>query len=173
MQPPRSFTAALLSLPLAFALFATARTIPPDTAILIRLDQSVSSQSAKKNQRVKASVAQNVTVEGRVLIPKGSPAAVFVEKVRAADSSGKRAELLLRLDAVTVGPRAYPVFALYAGVKSVPDKAAPQYAEDAAGTPTNAGNTNADVASNPEGAEISLPSATVLAFRLTKSVELK
>lgn len=194
-SPLSSKTAALLIL-CVFALFAEspvlAQTIPSNTTIFVRLGQPVSSQSARENQRVKAGVAQNVTVKGHVLIPKGSLAAVFVEKVQPGDPSGKSAELLLRLDAITVGGRAYPVSALYASLKSVPNKAASPNAgvagaratgtpvktkatgpRAAASTGTAAGSKGADSISEQIIPEVSFPSATVLTFRLTKPVQVK
>lgn len=89
--------------------------VPAGTAIMIRLEQSVSSKNAAANQKVKASVAQNVVIHGKLLIPRGSPAAVYVAEAVPSGRLSTPAKLLLRLDAVTVGGRAYPVSAHLAG----------------------------------------------------------
>ena len=171
------------------AVPAFAQTIPANTGILIRLDQAVSSQEAKHNQRVKAIVAKDVVINGDVLLPKGAPAAVFVSSVRAGGDSSKPALLTLRLDAVTVGGRAYPVSADYVGEKSTPVSVPKnQGVAGSVGTPikgqaTNqrsassggaaAGNANADIISSQGVAEVSYPEDTVLSFRLLLPMRVK
>jgi len=175
-----------------FALLAAplfAQTIPANTGVLVRLDQPVTSQNAKHNQRVKASVARDVVINGDVLLPKGAPAAVFVSSVRAGGDSSKPALLTLRLDAVTVGGRAYPVSADYVGEKSVPVSVPKnQGVAGSVGTPVKgpstdgrsaasggaaAGNPNPDIIS-PEGiAEVSYSADAVLSFRLLSPVHVK
>ncbi|HXT86144.1 MAG TPA: hypothetical protein VN745_03895 [Verrucomicrobiae bacterium] len=168
---------------------AFAQTIPANTGVLVRLDQAVSSQNAKHNQRVKASVAKDVVINGDVLLPKGAPAAVFVSSVRAGGDSSKPALLTLRLDAVTVGGRAYPVSADYVGEKSslvsVPknEGVAGSVGTPVKGQATNrrsassggaaAGNANADIISSQGVAEVSYPEDTVLTFRLLLPVHVK
>ncbi|HEU5412052.1 MAG TPA: hypothetical protein VFU57_13625 [Candidatus Acidoferrales bacterium] len=174
---------AFLSIP------AFAQTIPANTNLLVRLDDSVSSQSAKRNQRVKASVAKDLTINGDVLVPKGAPAAVFVSSVHAGGDASKPAVLTLRLDAVTVGGRAYPISADHVGEKSVSVKPPKnQGVAGSVGTPvkgqaTNqrtassggaaAGNANADIISSEGTAEVSYPADTVLSFRLLSPVHVK
>ena len=180
-------TIALLFTFLAAPLFA--QTIPANTGVLVRLDQAVSSQNAKHNQRVKASVAKDVVINGDVLLPKGAPAAVFVSSVHAGGDALKPAVLTLRLDAVTVGGRAYPISADYVGEKSVPVSVPKnQGVAGSVGTPvqgqaTNrrsaasggaaAGNANADIISSEGIAEVSYPADTVLSFRLLSPVHVK
>jgi hypothetical protein len=185
----RFFIAAIISL---FAFMVTpvfAQTIPANTGILVRLEQVVSSQSAKHNQRVKASVAEDVVINGDVLLPKGAPAAVFVSSVRPGGDSSKPALLTLRLDAVTVGGRAYPVSADYVGEKSVPVSVPKnQGVAGSVGTPVKgqatdgrsaasggaaAGHPNPDIISPQGVAEVSYPTDTVLNFRLLSAVHVK
>lgn len=177
---------------LLFAFLSTpalAQTIPANSSLLVRLEDSVSSQSAKRNQRVKASVAKDVVINGDVLLPKGAPAAVFVSSVRAGGDSSKPALLTLRLDAVTVGGRAYPISADYVGEKSVPVSVPKnQGVAGSVGTPVQgqatirrstasggaaAGNANADIISSEGIAEVSYPADTVLSFRLLSPVHVK
>jgi hypothetical protein len=178
------FCALLLSAPVF------AQTIPPNTDIMISLNQGISSKNVKRNQRVKACVAKDVVVDGDVLLPKGAPAAVYVAKVRPGGDSSKPAVLVLRLDAITVGGRAYPVSAHYAGEPPQPENDTPTNAgvTGAAGTPVKAkatdrrtaasggaaaGNKNADSISSQGIADVYYPSNTVLSFRLKAPVQVK
>lgn len=98
------------------------KTVPAGTAIMIRLDQSVSSKNANVNEKVKSSIAQDVVIHGKVLIPRGSPAAVYVAETVPSGRLSTPAKLYLRLDAVTVGGRAYPVSAHLAGATGTSHK---------------------------------------------------
>jgi hypothetical protein len=175
---------------LLFSAPVFAQTIPPNTDIMISLDQTISSKNAKRNQRVKASVAKDVVVDGDVLLPKGAPAALYVAKVQPGGDSSKPAALVLRLDAITVGGRAYPVSAHYAGEPPQPENDAPANAgvTGATGTPVKAnatdrrtaasggaaaGNKNADSISSQGIADVYYASNTVLSFRLKAPVRVK
>jgi hypothetical protein len=180
----------ILFLGVLFSAPALAQTIPANTTIMIRLEQAISSKTAKSDQRVKASVAEDLVVNGDVLFPKGAPAAVYVAKVQPAGDSSKPAALALRLDAITVGGRAYPVSANDAGEPPQPVKNAPINAgvTGATGTAVKAkaadrrtaasggaaaGNANADSIS-PQGiADVYYPSNAVLSFRLKAPVQVK
>lgn len=106
---------ALATLLLSAAALHAQGTLPAGTAIPVILDQSVSSRDARSGEKVAASVAQDVTVGGKVVIPKGSPAAVYVATARASGRLSTPAKLYLRLDSVTVHGKAYSVSAHYAG----------------------------------------------------------
>lgn len=188
MRPRLSFIIIFLIF-VGVALPSSAQTVPANTAVMIQLDQSISSQKAKRNQRVKACVAQDVVVNGDVLIPKGAPAAVFVSKVQPGGDSSKPAALVLRLDAVTVGGRAYPISADYvgeppepapndtadagaAGATETPVKAKATDRRTAASGGTAAGNANGN--SSPQGiGDVYYPSDTVLTFRLKTPIDVK
>lgn len=183
------FTAAVFLLAVSTASAAFSQIVPANTAVMIRLNQAVSSQDAKRNQRVKASVADDVTVKGDVLIPKGAPAAVFVAQVQPGGDSSKPAVLMLRPDAVTVGGRAYPVTASYAGGKSTPIgtaknpavsgpvgtsvKAKASGQKSAASGGAAAGSADPDVITPKGVAEVSYPADAVLSFRLAAPLYLK
>jgi len=186
----RRFSYAAIVFLFAFVVTPVfAQTIPANTGVLVRLDQAVTSQNAKHNQRVKATVAKDVVINGDVLLPKGAPAAVFVSSVRAGGDSAKPALLTLRLDAVTVGGRAYPVSADYVGEKSVlvsmprnqgvagsvgtPVKGQATDGRSAASGGVAAGNPNPDIISPQGVAEVSYPADTVLSFRLLSPVHVK
>ena len=67
------FVFVILSTPPLYAQ----KIVPAGTALMIRLEQSVNSKTAA-NEKVKATVAQDVVIHGKVLVPRGSPAAVYV-----------------------------------------------------------------------------------------------
>lgn len=104
----------------AMLLFITApvfaaTTIPAGTAITIRLNQAVSSKDAKSGQKVAAEVARDVMVSGRVAIPRGTEAAVYVAEAVPSGRLSTPAKLYLRLDSVTVHGKAEKVAAHLAG----------------------------------------------------------
>ena len=104
---------AVLLLSAAASLHA--QTVPAGTPIVVTLDQSVSSKDARVGEKVAASVADGVTVGGKTVIPKGSPATVTVASAQASGRLSTPAKLYLRLDSVTVHGKPYSVSAHYAG----------------------------------------------------------
>src|SRR6266446_7042165 len=98
------FLAMALALP---ALAQASGTVPAGAKISVVTDQSVSSKTAKVGQTVSGTVAQDVTVGGKVLIPKGSAAELTVSSVQASGRLSTPAKLYLRLRTVTVGGKTY------------------------------------------------------------------
>ncbi|HEV2489489.1 MAG TPA: hypothetical protein VGT03_06755 [Candidatus Acidoferrales bacterium] len=103
-----------LALLAAAPLFA-ATTIPAGTAITIRLNQAVSSKDAKNGQKVAAEVSRDVVVEGKVVIPRGSEAAVYVAEAVPSGRLSTPAKLYLRLASVTVHGKTEKISAHLAG----------------------------------------------------------
>ena len=70
-------------------------TVPDGTEIAVRLEQAVSSATARREDRVEASVAESVRVDGRVVIPAGATIRGIVTNVEPArrPSNGGRLEL--------------------------------------------------------------------------------
>src|ERR1700682_5876669 len=89
------------------ALAQASGTIPAGTKIPVVTDQSVSSKTAQAGQTIPATVAQDVTVGGKVVIPKGSAAKLTVSSVQASGRLSTPAKLYLRLRSVTVGGKTY------------------------------------------------------------------
>ncbi len=89
------------------ALSLAAGTVPKGTAISVVTDQSVSSKDAKVGQPVSGSVARDVVVGGKVVIPKGSPVKLTVSAVQASGRLSTPAKLYLHLVAVTVKGKTY------------------------------------------------------------------
>jgi hypothetical protein len=108
MNPRIRTTAIFLTLALALPVLAQASgTIPAGTKIPVVTDQSVSSKTAQAGQTVPATIAQDVTVGGKVVIPKGSAAKLTVSSVQASGRLSTPAKLYLRLRTVTVRGKTY------------------------------------------------------------------
>ncbi len=107
---------------LAAALFAgpavslhAAATVPAGTAIIMTLDQSVSSKDAATGQKVACSVAQDVAVGGKTVIPKGSKGSCSVASVQASGRLKTPAKLWLKVDSIDVGGKTYTVSTRWSG----------------------------------------------------------
>src|SRR5437879_9100068 len=61
--------------------------VPAGTPIVMTLDQSVSSKDARTGQKVDCTVAQNVVVGGKTVIPKGSKGTCSVASVQDRKST--------------------------------------------------------------------------------------
>ncbi len=97
-----------LALALVLPVLAQAGgTVPKGTTIHVVIDQSISSKDAKVGQKVTGTVSQNVTSEGKVVIPKGSVAKLSVSSVQASGRLSTPAKLWLRLRAITVNGKTY------------------------------------------------------------------
>jgi len=108
MNPRIRTMAIFLALALALPAFAQASgTVPAGAKISVVTDQAVSSKTAKAGQTVSGTVAQDVTVGGKVVIPKGSAAKLTVSSVQASGRLSTPAKLYLRLRTVTVGGKTY------------------------------------------------------------------
>lgn len=106
---PRIRTIAIL-LVLVFILPALSQaggTVPQGARIHVVIDQSVSSKTAKAGQTIPATVSEDVTSGGKVIIPKGSSAKLTVSSVQASGRLSTPAKLYLRLRTVTVGGKTY------------------------------------------------------------------
>jgi hypothetical protein len=70
-------------------------TVPDGTEFAVRLEQPVSSATARREDRVEASVAESVRVNGRIVIPAGATVRGIVTNVEPArrPSNGGRLEL--------------------------------------------------------------------------------
>ena len=116
MNPRIRLASIFLALALLLPALAKAEgTIPAGAKISVVTDQSVSSKTAKIGQTVSASVAQDVTSGGKVVIPKGSEVKLTVSSVQASGRLSTPAKLYLRIRTVTVGGKAYTIATSSAG----------------------------------------------------------
>ena len=104
------FSVSVLTLSLGLtALTQAATSVPAGTAITVTIDQSISSKNAKVGQGVVASVAQDVTANGKVVIPKGSHAKLVVSSAQASGRLSTPAKLWLRMKSVEVHGKTYTI----------------------------------------------------------------
>ena len=104
------FSISLMVLCFFLATVAHAATsIPAGTAITVTIDQSISSKNAQAGQGVVATVAHDVTVDGKVVIPKGSHAKLVVSSAQASGRLSTPAKLWLRLKSVEVHGKTYTI----------------------------------------------------------------
>jgi hypothetical protein len=104
------FSISLIVLSLSITTFAQAATsVPVGTPITVTIDQSISSKNAQAGQGVVATVAHDVTADGKVVIPKGAHAKLVVSSVQASGRLSTPAKLYLRLKSVEVHGKTYTV----------------------------------------------------------------
>ncbi|HTW47434.1 MAG TPA: hypothetical protein VMD92_05770 [Acidobacteriaceae bacterium] len=84
-------------------------TIPPGTRIRVRLDQAVGSKISVAGQAFRATVADDVVVNGQTVIAQGADAVGTVIAARPLGHVKGGALLELRLDRVTTASGSYPV----------------------------------------------------------------
>jgi len=92
-----------------------AGTVPAGTAIVMTLDQSVSSKDARAGQTVACSVAQDVAVGGKTVIPRGSKGSCSVASVQASGRLKTPAKLWLKIDSITVNGKSNTVSSRWSG----------------------------------------------------------
>ena len=110
MNSRTRFSVSLLALCFGITTFTQAATsVPTGTAITVTIDQSISSKNAKAGQGVVASIAQDVTANGKVVIPKGAHAKLVVTSVQASGRLSTPAKLYLRLKSVEVHGKTYTI----------------------------------------------------------------
>ena len=108
MNSPIRAVAGFLALVLALPMFSEAHaTVRKGTAITVVTDQNVSSKDAKVGQTVTGTVAKDVVVGGKVVIPKGSAAKLSVSSVQASGRLSTPAKLYLRLQTISVKGETY------------------------------------------------------------------
>src|SRR5258708_33995607 len=101
MNSRTRFSVSVIALCFSLATLAHAATsIPAGTAIIVTIDQSISSKNAQAGQGVVATVAHDVTVDGKVVIPKGSHPKLGVSSVKASGRLSTPATLWLPLKSV-------------------------------------------------------------------------
>jgi hypothetical protein len=90
-------------------------TLPIGSTISVTVDETVSSKNAAVGQRVAGSVAENVTVNGKVVIPKGARANLAVASAESAGKLKGQPKLWLKLVSVEVKGKTYASSTNWAG----------------------------------------------------------
>jgi hypothetical protein len=89
--------------------------VPAGSAIVVTLDQSVSSKDARTGQKLDGTIAQDVVVDGKVAVPKGSRAQLSVADVQASGRLSTPAKLWLKIDSIEVKGRTYRTVTRWSG----------------------------------------------------------
>jgi len=85
------------------------KIVPSGTALAIVLEQELSTKSAKAEDPVLASLAEDVSVDGEVLLPKGAEVhGHVVSSVRSGRTKG-RARIVVAFTEVRVNSRSYTI----------------------------------------------------------------
>ena len=103
-----AFLVAALLLSTAGWLYAQG-SVPAGTAVVVTLNEAVSSKDANLGQKVSGSVAENVVVEGKTVIPKGSKATLSVVTAQPSGRLSGVAKLWLKINSVEVKGKTYTV----------------------------------------------------------------
>ena len=88
-------------------LMAKPITVPAGTEITVKLEQAVGSKISNSGDTFTATVAEPVSVDGKVVIPEGSEATGTVVDAKSRGRFKGAARLELKLDSVTVGGSSY------------------------------------------------------------------
>jgi hypothetical protein len=83
--------------------------IPDGTEIAVRLEQSISSKTARPEDRIEASVAEPVRVDGAVAIPAGASVRGIVQTVEPARRPAHGGRLELSFNALETEGRTVPI----------------------------------------------------------------
>lgn len=160
--------------------------VPVGTEIDARLQEPLSSRTAKVEQRFEATTVSDIGVGGRVVIPAGSVVRGFVSSVRAAGRLERRGSLTLSFEELRIDPRTYRFRGSV--TQAIDRKLTEDTARIGAGAVVGAiiggiigggkgalagvlvggGGTMAAT----DGADVDLPAGTVLRLRLDQAVEI-
>ena len=83
--------------------------IPAGTAISVTVDQAVSSKDAEPGQRVEASLAAPIIVDGRNAIPRGAKVSAKIVTAKSAGRFEGNAELGITLSAIEIDGKSYAI----------------------------------------------------------------
>ena len=87
---------------------AQQHTIPAGTHLLVRLDQELSTQSNRKGSRFAATLDNDIAIDGRVLLPRGTKLYGTITESKG-DKRVDRSRLAATLNTVSVRGRLIPI----------------------------------------------------------------
>jgi hypothetical protein len=86
-----------------------ALVVPANTAIYVRLQQSISSATAQSGQNFSAELDEPLVVEGQTLAPKGAPITGKVVAVRESGHMHNAGYLRITLSSITLNGKTVPL----------------------------------------------------------------
>jgi hypothetical protein len=164
-----------------------AGVVPMGTELDVRLEQTLSSDTARVEDRFEATTVVDLREDNRVIIPAGSRVRGVVTAVRDAGRVNRRGELQLSFDQITVNGRTVPIRgtvteALEAGgYRDDAEKIGAGAAVGAIlggilggvkGAITGILIGGGGVVAATEGQDVELPSGTILRMRLDQDVDV-
>jgi TolA-binding protein len=166
---------------------STAREIPANTELDVRLSNILSSETAQVEDRFEATTAADLIIDGRTIVPAGSVMRGVVSSVQSAGRLKRKAEMTVTFDQLTVNGRSYPIrgtvtqaiegegvkgdlprAGVGAGVGAIIGGILGGFKGAMAGILIGGGGTIAAT----EGKEVELPQGTVLRVRIESPVPL-
>jgi len=167
------------------------KVLPSGTILNVRLEQALSSKTGKVGDTFKATSAEDVIVDGRLVAPRGSPMLGQVTQARPSGKLKGLAQLTLGLVELQAGGQTYPL-----KVGTLTFEARPTTKDDAKKVGLGAGAgavigaitggrkgaaigaaagaaAGAGVVLATSGQEVDLPVEQVLAFQLEADLEMK
>jgi hypothetical protein len=162
--------------------------VPAGTELEVRLQNSLNSGTVLVEDRFEATTLADLVLDGRNVIPAGSPMRGVVTAVEPATRTNRTARLTVSFDQVTIGTRAYPIRATVTealegeGIRGEAGRTAAGAGVGAiiggilggvkgavAGILIGGGGTIAAT----EGKQVELPQGTVLKVRIDSPVQIQ
>src|SRR5262245_37401608 len=118
---PRAWMVPLGALMLVFGAatvsLSASQVVPAGTVLNVRTTQLIDADTAQVGTRYRGIVDDPVNVDGRVVIPRGTPATLEVVNVEHSSNMKGRDRITLKVLSVHLNARAYPVSASYVELK--------------------------------------------------------
>jgi|SRR5690242_1212550 hypothetical protein len=164
--------------------------VPEGTSISVTVDQAVSSKDTQPGQRVAASLAEPIIVDGREAIPRGAKVSGTITNAKSAGRFKGNAELSITLASVEVGGQRYTI---HTTTFSDASKGRGKRTAEGAGIGAGAGALIGALAGGGKGAaigaaagggagvggaaltgnrDVTIAAETKLRFKLTKALEI-
>jgi hypothetical protein len=97
------------SAPVEQAEKPTVAAVPTGTALVVRLNNAVSTKTAQTGEAFTGTVAKAVVVRGETMIPRGAEVNGRVTEVKAAGKLAGAAQIALQVTSIKVGGQSYKV----------------------------------------------------------------
>jgi type IV secretory pathway VirB10-like protein len=164
----------------------SAETLPEGTSFEVRLDEALSSKTARREDRILASVATPVRVDGRIVLPAGTRVRGVVDDVQEAERPARSGRLDLVFDRIAFQDGTE--IPLHSRVVSIEESLDAGDTAKKAGIGAILGGVLGSIIGGKKGAlagiviggaggvvgtsgqEVSLPAGTILSLRLEKQV---
>jgi len=96
---------------------AGATVIPAGTIVNVRTTQDLAAATAGSSMKVRAIVDDPIDMGGHIVIPRGTPATLEVVSVEQSSNMKGRDRITLKLNALEIAGRVYPVASNYVEFK--------------------------------------------------------